>query len=69
VKSKRIDSSREILNGNVMSQAILLILTVIELMVVSNKHGQPKQGEYNIWSTMFSMAVLYIILISGGFFK
>jgi len=52
-----------------MSMQILIIcLWIIELMAASYMHGKPKTGNYSVFTSAFSIWILYTILYYGGFF-
>jgi hypothetical protein len=50
-------------------QIIYVGLTLAGLFLVANKHGQKRDGEtYNFFTIAGTSAIIYIILIWGGFF-
>jgi len=51
-----------------LPQIIYLILTCLGLGVVMSKHGEP-QKPYNIWYSLTSTVLLWILLYWGGFFN
>jgi hypothetical protein len=50
-------------------QYCYLVLTFIGLLVVSNEHGKPRTGQYNIFSTLATCIFVLSLLYFGGFFK
>lgn len=49
-------------------QIILIILLSVDLLLVANKHGKPREN-YNVWTVIFSTALFIGLLLWGGFFK
>lgn len=49
-------------------QIIVIILMSVEVGCSMMQHGEPKRGEYSVWSTILSMAVVVGLLYWGGFF-
>ncbi len=50
-------------------QIVLLLLHFVALLISANKHDKPKEGRYSLWVDLLSVAILYSILILGGWFK
>ena len=48
-------------------QIIYLVITFIGMLLVANKHGQPRIN-YNFWETLISSIIIFTLLIWGGFF-
>lgn len=49
-------------------QIILLALIAIGIGVVLAKHGEPKDGTYNVFATIACEVILITLLYWGGFF-
>jgi hypothetical protein len=50
-------------------QIIILALALIMLMFSDYKHGQPKEGKWNFWGSLFVVTINLLILYWGGFFN
>ncbi len=50
-------------------QIIYLALSLIGWGYVAAKHGQPKDENYNIWTSSISSVIIFFILWWGGFFN
>ena len=50
-------------------QLIYLGLTMIGLGMIISKHGQPKEGNHNAWSSIIASIVIGYVLYLGGFFN
>lgn len=51
-----------------MPQGILLTLLVIDLILTAILHGQPRP-RFNFWTALLEQAIVFALLIWGGFFK
>lgn len=49
-------------------QFTYLALTLIGLGIFLAKHGQPRNENYNFFSTMIVQCFIYWVLYMGGFF-
>ena len=49
-------------------QVIILALFFIDLLIESNRHGLPKEGEHNIWTDIGAKTLFILLLWWGGFF-
>lgn len=47
---------------------VYLFLTAMGLGLIMAKHGQPRDEEYNIWTSLFAQIVVFAILYWGNFF-
>ena len=47
----------------------ILLLYAMSLGMNLAKHGEPKEGKYDFWSTLLSCAILIFMLYMGGFFE
>ena len=56
--------------GKVMGipQIIIVILYALNVGITLTKHGEPKEGNYNVFSTLIGTAISVGILWWGGFF-
>lgn len=50
-------------------QIIILALALIMLMFSDYKHGQPKEGKWNFWGSLFVVTINLLVLYWGGFFN
>lgn len=50
-------------------QITIIVLISINLLLVSNLHGQPKKEKYNFWIYLLNSIVLLSILYWGNFFN
>jgi hypothetical protein len=50
-------------------QIILCALVTLNIGVALAKHGEPRTGKYGFFSSLFSAAIMFTLLIWGGFFK
>ena len=50
-------------------QIIVIVLSAAGLLSQAYYHGKPKEGEYNFFTQLISMAITFGLLIWGGFFK
>lgn len=50
-------------------QIIYLFLAFAGLLIVANRHGQPKTDSYNIWVQLIATAISLGLLYWGGFFQ
>jgi hypothetical protein len=48
-------------------QIIFLVLTGIGLLITANEHGKARKPT-NFWSSLLSTAIIFALLIWGGFF-
>ena len=49
-------------------QIILLVLLSIKLLANAYMHGNPQNGNHNIFASLVDAGILIWILIAGGFF-
>lgn len=49
-------------------QIIYICLTMIALGKEFAKHGQPKTGNYDGWSSIIAVIVISLVLYWGGFY-
>ena len=49
-------------------QIIYILLTLVGLFVVANKHGKQKEEKHNFWISLFVSCLIYFLLYKGGFF-
>jgi hypothetical protein len=49
-------------------QLILIVLWSMSVGMTAMKHGDPKQGKYNFWTVIASVAFEAALLWWGGFF-
>lgn len=50
-------------------QLIVIVLYALSLGINMAYHGKPKEGKYSLPATIFSAAIMFTLLIWGGFFK
>jgi hypothetical protein len=50
-------------------QIIYLALSLAGLLLSANKHGKPKEGNYNFWISAVSCFITLYLLYWGGFFN
>ena len=50
-------------------QIIYICLMVMNVTINLVKHGEPKDGNYNIFTAMIGVAIEYGLLRWGGFFN
>jgi hypothetical protein len=46
-----------------------MIYTALELGGHMQVHGQPKEGDHNVWIPFLFFIIIYALLIAGGFFS
>ena len=51
-----------------LPQILLIALYATSLGVHIAKHGEPKEGTYKLWPALTSCAIIFGLLIWGGFF-
>lgn len=49
--------------------SIYAILSGTGFLVAANLHGKERTGKYNFWHTFLAGALVYPLLILGGFFN
>lgn len=54
---------------NYWPQLTYLSLTLVGLGMAFAKHGECKSGVNNAWGDLFASALIYVLLVQGGFFK
>lgn len=54
--------------GPILAPIIYLALVIASFAYTATKHGQPKDGEHNIVSSMIGMAICLSLFYWGGFF-
>jgi hypothetical protein len=52
-----------------LPQIIYIGLTLIGLGITMVKHGQPKSGKENFWTTFVATVIVFGLLYWGGFFN
>jgi len=52
-----------------LPQFILIIFYAVGILITSNLHGEPKEGHYNIFESLISVSIVFILLIWGGYFS
>lgn len=50
-------------------QIIWLVLAAAALLLEANRHGKPKEGKYNLWTSIAAVAISFGLLWWGGFFR
>ena len=50
-------------------QIILIVLISIRLLANAYMHGKPRDGEYNMFTSLVDAGLMIWILIAGGFFN
>lgn len=48
---------------------IYLVLTAIGMLVLTNKHGKPKNETSNFWFSVAVSILIWALLYMGGFFN
>ena len=48
---------------------VLLVLLVFDLGFNLGKHGEPKDGKYNFWITLLSVAIVLYLYYKAGLFN
>lgn len=48
---------------------VLLVLLVLDLGFNLGKHGEPKDGKYNFWTTLLSVALILYLYYKAGLFN
>lgn len=46
-----------------------LALVFTGIGIHAAKHGEPKEGHYSFWTTLFSSALVLFLLYKGNFFN
>ena len=49
-------------------QIIIIVLYAVALLIAAHEHGKPREGETNFWISLSGTAILFGLLIWGGFF-
>lgn len=49
-------------------QIIYMILLVINLVLIGKNHNKPKEGKYNMWTSLLALACGVLLIWWGGFF-
>ena len=49
-------------------QIIYLVMSLLGLGVIIERHGKPKTGNNNVWMDLLATIIIYSLLYSGGFF-
>ena len=49
-------------------QIIVIIIYAMAIGIEATRHGQPKEGNHNVLTTLISVAINVAILWWGGFF-
>ena len=50
-------------------QILMIALYMLSLGIYLAKDGEPKGGTYSFWTAFVATAIIFAILIWGGFFK
>ena len=50
-------------------QIIMIVMMCLVLFVDVVEHNKPREGKYNAWQTLVSIAIQVGILTWGGFFQ
>ena len=50
-------------------EIIFLSFALFNLLYAAHKHGQPRDGKWNVWATLIAAAIEIGLLWWGGFFK
>lgn len=48
-------------------QVVMIFLLGCDFTIDLIKHGEPKEGKYNVWTAMVAVALNAYILYKGGF--
>lgn len=49
-------------------QIILLAIYILDTAIVAAHHGEPKEGNYNVFVLLIALAIQLALLTWGGFF-
>jgi len=49
-------------------QIIVLCLMAFDLIYAANKHGQPRDENYNFWIVLTGRFITFLLLYLGGYF-
>lgn len=49
-------------------QIIIIVLYAMTLLVSAHEHGKPREGKTNFWISLLGVAIIFGLLIWGGFF-
>ena len=49
-------------------QIIIIVLYAITLLLSSHSHGKPYEHNQNFWVSLLGVAIMFALLIWGGFF-
>jgi len=52
-----------------ISQIIMLVLLVTNLLFGAYYHGKERKGEYSFWITLISFGIYFTLLMTGGYFN
>jgi len=50
-------------------QITFLVIFLTALLISANKHGQPKEQNYNFFYTLISVIIWIVLLYWGNFFN
>ncbi len=50
-------------------QIVLICMAAFTIAVNLAKHGEPREGNYNVFTALISVAIEIAILAAGGFFS
>ena len=50
-------------------QIILIIIYALGLGISLEQHGKPKTGTESFWKSLLATAIIFALLIWGGFFS
>lgn len=50
-------------------QILMIAIYMLSLGMHLAGHGKPRAGAYNFWSALIATAIVFALLIWGGFFK
>jgi hypothetical protein len=51
-----------------LPQCLYVLITLLGLVLAIRDHGKPRSKE-NAWLSLVSLAIVYALLIWGGFFR
>lgn len=49
-------------------QIIMIVMMCLVLFIDITNHNKPREGKYNAWQTLISVAIQISLLTWGGFF-
>lgn len=51
-----------------LPQFILCAMILAGLLIEANRHGKPRDGHFNFWTSLVAAALQIVLLWWGGFF-